>query len=235
MHWRKKWQPTPVFLPGESQGRRSLVGCRLWGRRVGHDWWLSSSSIKPHSIQCRTPNRGRGNPHSRKYLTQLTSPSAMQTKLPLVLNSLHPANTFGKTSFCFSMKSEIPKGWTLDMVRQHSCHQWTQWECFVSLTSCTPSVLCLPRLLQHAHSGQFSHSVVSDSETAVTAARKASLSIIKSRSLLKLMSIELVMPSNHLTLCGPLLLLPSIFPSLGVFSKWVSSSHQVAKGLEFQL
>ena len=32
MHWRKKWQPTPVFLPGESQGRGSLVGCHLWGR-----------------------------------------------------------------------------------------------------------------------------------------------------------------------------------------------------------
>ena len=32
MHWRRKWQPTPVFLPGESQGRGSLVGCRLWGR-----------------------------------------------------------------------------------------------------------------------------------------------------------------------------------------------------------
>ena len=32
MHWRKKWQPTPVFLPGGSQGRGSLVGCRLWGR-----------------------------------------------------------------------------------------------------------------------------------------------------------------------------------------------------------
>ena len=31
MPWRRKWQPTPVFLPGESQGRRSLVGCRLWG------------------------------------------------------------------------------------------------------------------------------------------------------------------------------------------------------------
>ena len=31
MHWRSKWQPTPVFLPGESQGRGSLVGCRLWG------------------------------------------------------------------------------------------------------------------------------------------------------------------------------------------------------------
>ena len=32
MHWRRKWQPTPVFFPGESQGRGSLVGCRLWGR-----------------------------------------------------------------------------------------------------------------------------------------------------------------------------------------------------------
>ena len=32
MHWRRKWQPTPVFLPGESQGRGSLVGCRLWNR-----------------------------------------------------------------------------------------------------------------------------------------------------------------------------------------------------------
>ena len=31
VHWRRKWQPTPVFLPGESQGPRSLVGCRLWG------------------------------------------------------------------------------------------------------------------------------------------------------------------------------------------------------------
>ena len=33
----KKWQPTPVFLPGESQGQRSLVGCRLWGCTVRHD------------------------------------------------------------------------------------------------------------------------------------------------------------------------------------------------------
>ena len=52
-----------------------------------------------------------------------------------------------------------------------------------------------------------------------TAARQASLSITNFRSLLKLMSIELVMPSNHLILCHPLLLLPSIFPSIRVFSK----------------
>ena len=36
MHWGRKWQPTPVLFPGESQGRGSLVGCRLWGLRVGH-------------------------------------------------------------------------------------------------------------------------------------------------------------------------------------------------------
>ena len=51
-----------------------------------------------------------------------------------------------------------------------------------------------------------------------TAARQAFLSITNSQSLLKLMSIELVMPSNHLILCHPLLLPPSIFPSIRVFS-----------------
>ena len=51
-----------------------------------------------------------------------------------------------------------------------------------------------------------------------TAARQASLSITSSQSLLNLMSIELVMPSNHLILCNPILLLPSIFPSTGAFS-----------------
>ena len=54
--------------------------------------------------------------------------------------------------------------------------------------------------------------------TPWTAARQASLSITNSWSLLKLMSIELVMPSNHLILCCPFLLLPSIFPSIRVFS-----------------
>ena len=38
MHWRRKWQPTPVFLPGESQGWGSLVGCRLWGHTVRYNW-----------------------------------------------------------------------------------------------------------------------------------------------------------------------------------------------------
>ena len=54
--------------------------------------------------------------------------------------------------------------------------------------------------------------------TPWTIARQASLSITNSRSLLQLISIESVMPSNHLMLCRPLLLLPSIFPSIWVFS-----------------
>ena len=64
---------------------------------------------------------------------------------------------------------------------------------------------------------QFSHSVMPDSVTPWTAACQASLSITNSCSLLKLMSIELVMSSNHLSLCHPFLLLPSAFPESGSF------------------
>ena len=51
MHWRRKWQPTPVFSPGESQGRGSLMGCRLWGRTESDTRLkrLSSSSSCAHS------------------------------------------------------------------------------------------------------------------------------------------------------------------------------------------
>ena len=66
------------------------------------------------------------------------------------------------------------------------------------------------------------------------AACQASLSITNSRSSLRFTSIESVMPSSHLILCRPLLLLPSIPPSISLF-QWVNSSHEVAKVLEFQL
>ena len=65
---------------------------------------------------------------------------------------------------------------------------------------------------------QFSHSVMSDSATPWTAPCQASLSFTISWSLLNLMSIESVMPSNHLILCRPHFLLPSIFPSIRGFS-----------------
>ena len=84
-----------------------------------------------------------------------------------------------------------------------------------------------------------------------TAAHQASLSITKSQRLLKLMSIELVMPSNHLILCHPLLLTPSIFPSIRVFSnksvlciRWpkywsfsfsISPSNQYSRLISFKM
>ena len=76
-----------------------------------------------------------------------------------------------------------------------------------------------------------------------TAACQASLSITNSQSLFKLISIESVMPSNYLILCGPLLLLPSIFPSIRVFSnesvlsirwpKYSSSSFSISPSNEY--
>ena len=69
--------------------------------------------------------------------------------------------------------------------------------------------------------------------TPQTAAHQASLPFTISQSLLKLMSIELMMPSNHPILCLPLLLLPSIFPSIKGLFQWVGSLHQMAKYWSF--
>ena len=74
-------------------------------------------------------------------------------------------------------------------------------------------------LNKHSFSSVQSLSRVQLFATPWTAAHQASLSITNSQSLLKLMSIESVMPSNHLILCRPLLLPPSVFPSIRVFSR----------------
>ena len=86
-----------------------------------------------------------------------------------------------------------------------------------SLVGCSPQGLKKSDMTDHVV-GVHSLSCIRLFATPWTAARQASLSITNSRSLLKLMSIELVMPSNHLILCCPLLLLPSVFPSVRVFS-----------------
>ena len=107
------------------------------------------------------------------------------------------------------------------MCAQGWAHSWKRTEkALSSHISSWHEALCKGRLSQSCKlsgSVHFSCSVVSDSVTRRTAARQASLSITNSRSSLKLMSIESVMPSNHLVLCRPLLLPPSIFPSIRVF------------------
>ena len=97
-----------------------------------------------------------------------------------------------------------------------------------------PSVLCWSELLLSQFSSAESLNRVQFFVTPWTAACQASLSITNSQSLLKLLSIESMMPSNHLILCHPLLLLPSsLSQNQGLF-QWVSSSHEVTKVLEFQ-
>ena len=56
MHWRRKWQPTPVFLPGETQGWQSMVGCRLWGRTesdVTEATWQQLVKIRSNLAQSK--------------------------------------------------------------------------------------------------------------------------------------------------------------------------------------
>ena len=55
MHWRRKWQPTPVFLPGESQGQGSLVGCRLWGSTESDmtEVTQQQQQLQPHALMIK--------------------------------------------------------------------------------------------------------------------------------------------------------------------------------------
>ena len=101
----------------------------------------------------------------------------------------------------------------------------------IAKESDTTEQLKINNLLQGTHQGsvQFSCSVVSDSATPWTAALQASLSFTISQSLLKLMSLELVMPSNHCILCRPLLFLPcqgAMGPNLGLVTLLKEKSNQ---------
>ena len=108
--------------------------------------------------------------------------------------------------------------------RRESLAWKAEVRCAGSLLRSTPAI-CWPRAGLARVPGGFQFSSVPSLSrvrlfaTPWTAARQASLSITNSRSLLKLMSIESVMPSNHLILCRPPLFLFSIFPSIRVFSK----------------
>ena len=135
---------------------------------------------------------------------------------------------------------DLPDLWIKPSSLTSPALAWVFFSTSATCCCCLVTQLCptlWPHGLQHA-SPSSSVQLLSNVwffATPWTPTRQASLYITNSQGLLKLKSIELVMPSSHLILCHPLLLLPSIFPSIRVFSKWVSSSHQVAKGLEFQL
>ena len=93
MHWRRKWQPTPVFLPGESQGQGSLVGCRLWGHRVGHDWSDLAEGV------CIFLNYGLLWTYGQESLSSLSPPPSVRypgfslLNRPLSVSSSPPCHT----------------------------------------------------------------------------------------------------------------------------------------------
>ena len=127
---------------------------------------------------------------------------------------------------------------SMDCIVHEVVKSWTDWATFTSLHFFTQY---LSQKISNINqtSVQFS-SVQSLSRvrlfaTPRIAARQASLSVTISQSSYKLTSIESMMPSNHLILCRQLLLQLPIFPSIRDISKWVSSSHEVAKVLELQL
>ena len=124
----------------------------------------------------------------------------------------------------FSRGSSQPRDWTqvsssLDTKgRKETVSIFLMFSSAIHMVPSLPTLeVCSPNFISFS-SVQFSRSVVSDSATPWIAARQASLSIAYSRSLLKLMPIESVMPSSHLILCHPLLLLPPTPPSIRVFS-----------------
>ena len=146
MHWRRKWQPTPVFLPGESQGWGSLLGCCLWG--------------------CTESDMTEG-PRSSSSHEMYGSKS-----IPQSIN-----NFYNDSGMCVLSELEVTR---------------------IQLSSVAQSFLTLCDSMDYSMPDLPVHHQLPD--------------------LFKLMSIESVMPSNQLILCRPLLLLPSIFPTIRVFS-----------------
>ena len=106
--------------------------------------------------------------------------------------------------------------WTVILFSRGS--SWPRGQTYISCITGRFFTIWATREAHIAWSVQFSRSVLSNSGTLRTTTYQPSLSITNSWSLFKVMSIELVMPSNHLILCCPLLLLPSIFPRIRVFS-----------------
>ena len=176
---RRTWQPTPIFLLGESPwteepGRLQPMGLQT----VGHDWVTKHSTVQGRYCYC--------------FLTYYTSVSSRK-RFHIISVSFMKLFAYRTTPVVFS---------------HYSYH--------VTLIFQTPFFLAF-------HSVQ-SLSRVRLFATPWTAACQASLSFTVSWCLLRLMSTESVMLSNHLTLCCLLLPLPSIFPSIGVLSNELAFS-----------
>ena len=89
MHWRRKWQPTPMFLPGGSQGQQSLVGCRLWGRTESDTTEAASSSSSMHrSVYLYVFISSRVGPHQPGEINKMCIILLLQIKTEVNLGAI---------------------------------------------------------------------------------------------------------------------------------------------------
>ena len=99
MHWKRKWQPTPAFLPWESQGWESLVGCHLGSHRVRHDWSDSAAAAAVYICHFQSSN-------SSHPLLPPPSPCSSVCSPPQCLCS-YPANRFICTIFLVTVSKRL--------------------------------------------------------------------------------------------------------------------------------
>ena len=103
MHWRRKWHPTPVFLPGESQGRGSLVGCHLWGCTES-----DMTERLPFHFFLSCTGEGNGNPLQCSYLKNPRDGGAWWAAVSGVSQSWTRLKWFSSSSSGSSMPVGIP-------------------------------------------------------------------------------------------------------------------------------
>ena len=215
LYGRKKWQLTPVLLPGKFHGWRSLVGYSPWGRKESDttEWlhFLSFYSFFWRRKWQPTPVFLPGESHGQRGLVGYSLWGCKESDMTKQLTSKHTQGNQREMKFSLWRQHInnltilcwlVGRGDGADVGPRVQSFNYARWKCFGDWTHGSVQSISHVRLF----------------ETPWTAAHQASLSITNSWSLLKLMFIESMMPSNHPILCCPLLLLASIFPSIRVFS-----------------
>ena len=219
------------------------VFCPIIGFRTPYGWRAQASGPLPlNASTCTTQEyrRSSGKPHlsitskkiNKSLLSSNTHAKLLQSCLTLWPHGLQPARLLGPWDFpgkntgvvaaTYSGGSSWPRDWTCFSFISCICRQ-----IFFTTSATWEAPFCL-FVVQ-------SLSCVWLFETPWTAARQTTLSFTISWSLLKLMSIESVTPFNHLILGQPLLLLPSVFPSIRVFSSELALRVRWPKYLSFSI
>ena len=220
---RTKVVPPKLILHANSPQR--LLNPEVWLKN-SVPWGTEARSVssreeqkglapEPESQQSDKINSGIAQPAHKR---QLWSPSATESpQEPLASALPHKlVLPYGKQySFFKTLKIKLPYDLAIPLLGIYPKRMKT----LIWIYTCTPMFTTT------LFTVQFGRSVMSDSATPWITAHQASLSTTNSQSLPKLMSIESVMPSNHLILCRPLLLLPSIFSNIRVFSN--ESRHEI--------